>query len=151
MSQRSKCDRWNIKASRENKYKKISLWHWNSLVAQMVKRLPAMWETQVWSPGQEDPLEKEMTMHSSTLAWKIPWMEEPGKLQSLGSQRVRHDSETSFSFFHDTGLAFLCKKKGQRLRDSGTNFQLTLPCVCSREEYFKNSPYEPSIFQSPLS
>ena len=62
-----------------------------SLVAQMVKRLPAMWETWVQSPGWEDPLEKEMATHSSTLAWKIPWMEEPGRLQSMGSQRVRHN------------------------------------------------------------
>ena len=51
-----------------------------SLVAQMVKRLPAVWETWVRSLGREDPLEKEMATHSSTLAWKIPWMEEPGRL-----------------------------------------------------------------------
>ena len=62
-----------------------------SLVAQMVKSLPAMWETQVRSLDWEDPLEKEMETHSSTLAWKIPWIEEPGMLQSMGSQRVRHD------------------------------------------------------------
>ena len=62
-----------------------------SLVAQMVKHLPAMLETQVQSLGQEDPLEKEMPTHSSTLAWKIPWREEPGRLQSMGSQRVGHD------------------------------------------------------------
>ena len=62
-----------------------------SLVAQMVKRLPAKWETQVRSPGGEDPLEKEMATYSSTLAWKIPWTEEPCKLQSMGSQRVGHD------------------------------------------------------------
>ena len=68
-----------------------------SLVAQTVKRLPAMRETQVRSLGQEDPLEKEMATHSSTLAWKIPWMEEPGGLQFLGSQRVRHDWVTSLS------------------------------------------------------
>ena len=59
-----------------------------SLVAQTVKRLPAMWETWVQSLGREDPLEKEMATHSSTLAWKIPWVEEPGRLQSMGSQRV---------------------------------------------------------------
>ena len=59
-----------------------------SLVAQTVKRLPTMWETWVQSLGQEDPLEKEMATHSSTLSWKIPWMEEPGRLQSVGSQRV---------------------------------------------------------------
>ena len=62
-----------------------------SLVAQMVKCLPTTWKIQVWSLGREDPLEKEMATHSSTLAWKIPWMEEPDVLQSKGSQRVRHD------------------------------------------------------------
>ena len=61
------------------------------MVDQMVKRLPAMLETWVQSLGWEDPLEKEMATHSSTLAWKIAWMEEPGRLQSMGSQRVRHD------------------------------------------------------------
>ena len=61
-----------------------------SLVAQMVKHLPTMWETRVQSLGQEDPLEKEMATHSSTLAWKIPWMEERGRLQPMGSQRVGH-------------------------------------------------------------
>ena len=60
-------------------------------MAQTVKRLPTMQETWVRSLGWEDPLEKEMTTHSSTLAWKIPWMEEPGTLQSMGSQRVGHD------------------------------------------------------------
>ena len=62
-----------------------------SLVAQRLKRLPAMRETWVRSLGREDPLEKEMATHSSTLAWRIPWREEPGRLQSMGSQRVRHD------------------------------------------------------------
>ena len=62
-----------------------------SLVAQMVKRLSTMWETWVRSLGQEDPLEKEMAIHSSTIAWKIPWIEEPGRLQSMGSQTVGHD------------------------------------------------------------
>ena len=62
-----------------------------SLVAQMVKRLSTMQETRVQSLGWEDPLEKEMAIHSRTIAWKIPWTEEPGRLQSLGSQRVRHD------------------------------------------------------------
>ena len=57
----------------------------------MVKRLPTVWETRVGSLGQEDPLEKEMATHSSTLAWKIPWTEEPGRLQSTGLQRVGHD------------------------------------------------------------
>ena len=62
-----------------------------SLVAQRVKCLFTMWETRVQSLGWEDPLQKEMATHSSTLAWKIPWTEEPGRLQSMGSQRVRHD------------------------------------------------------------
>ena len=57
----------------------------------MVKNLPAMQEAQVQSLGQEDPLEKEMATQSSTLAWKIPWMEELGRLQSMGSQRAGHD------------------------------------------------------------
>ena len=62
-----------------------------SLVAQMVKNLPAVQETQVQSLGWEDPLEKEMATHSKILAWKISWTEEPGGLQSTGSQRVGHD------------------------------------------------------------
>ena len=60
-------------------------------MAQMVKRLPVVRETRVQSLGWEDPLEKKMVTHSSTLAWKIPWTEEPGGLQSMGSQRVGHD------------------------------------------------------------
>ena len=58
-------------------------------MAQMVKNLPAMKETQVQSMGQEDPLKKEMATHSSILAWRTPWTEEPGELQSMGSQRVQ--------------------------------------------------------------
>ena len=57
----------------------------------MVKRLPTMQETQVQSLGREDPLEREMATHSSILAWKTPWTEKPGGLQSMGSPRVRHD------------------------------------------------------------
>ena len=62
-----------------------------SLVAHMVKNLPAIQETQVQSLGQEDPLEKKMGTHSSILAWRIPWTEEPGRLQSTRSQRAGHD------------------------------------------------------------
>ena len=62
-----------------------------SLVAKMVKCLPAMWETWVRFLGQKDPLEKEMATHSSIFACRIPWTEEPGGLQSMGSQKVRHD------------------------------------------------------------
>ena len=64
---------------------------WASLVAQRLKHLPGMREAQVRSLGLEDPLEKEMATHSSTLAWRITWMEEAGRLQSTGSQRVGHD------------------------------------------------------------
>ena len=67
---------------------------WASLVAQRLKHLPGMWETQVWSLGWEDPLEKAMAPHSSTLACRIPWREEPGRLKSMGSQRVGHDWAT---------------------------------------------------------
>ena len=62
-----------------------------SLAAQTVKCLPAMWDTWVRYLGWEDPLEKEMVTHSSTLGWKILWTEEPGRLQSMGLQRVRHN------------------------------------------------------------
>ena len=71
---------------------------WASLMASTVKRLPAMWETRVHFLGREDPLEKEMAIHSSTLAWKIPWTEEPDRLQSMGSQRVGHDWATSLFY-----------------------------------------------------
>ena len=63
----------------------------HEMVAQMVKRLSTMWEARVQALGWEDPLEKEMTTHSSILAWEIPWTEEPGRLQSIGSQRVGRD------------------------------------------------------------
>ena len=76
---------WNLEQFLSTTYKHASL------VAQTIKHLPAMWETWVWSVGQEDPLEKEMATHSSTLAWKIPWTEEPGRLQSMWLQRVGHD------------------------------------------------------------
>ena len=67
---------------------------WASLMAPTIKRLPATWETRVWFLGRESPLEKEMAIHSGTLAWKIPWTEEPDRLQSMGSQRVGHDWAT---------------------------------------------------------
>ena len=80
-----------------------------SLVAQTVKRLSTMWETWVQFLGWEDPLEKEMAIHSSTIAWKIPWTEEPGRLQSMGSK----ESDTTerlhfhFLFFFSCGPTFL--------------------------------------------
>ena len=68
---------------------------WASLVAQMVKNLPAIQETLIWSLVQEDLLEKEMTTHSSIITWRTPWTDEPGGLQSKGSQRVVHDWATN--------------------------------------------------------
>ena len=72
-------------------WRKNILNHGLKLVAQTVKCLSTMWETRVRSLGREDPLEEEMAIHSSTIAWKIPWTEEPGRLQPMGSQKVRHD------------------------------------------------------------
>ena len=66
-------------------------WRSRGAVAQTVKRLSTVWETRVRSLDWEDPPEKEMAIHSRTIAWKIPWTEEPGRLQPMGSQRVRHD------------------------------------------------------------
>ena len=68
---------------------------WGSLVGEMVKKPPAMQETQVWSLGWEDPLEKGMVTHSNILAWRTPWAEEPGGLQSIRRQRVRHNWGTN--------------------------------------------------------
>ena len=76
----------------------------NILVTQRVKRLPSMQETWVRSLGGEDPLEKEMAPHSRILAWKTPWVEKPGALQSMDSQRVRHDGVTSLHFKHHRGF-----------------------------------------------
>ena len=76
---------------RKDELREGLLMFWASLVAQMVKRLPAMRETWVRSLGREDPLEKEMATHSSILACKIPQTKEPGSLQSMGSQRVKHN------------------------------------------------------------
>ena len=93
-----------------------------SLVAQMVKCLPEVQEIRVWSPGWEDPLEKEMATHSSTLAWKSPWTEEPGRLQSMGLQRVGHDWVTSLSL---SLQAFLLDLLHSALELSSTfNFQI---------------------------
>ena len=72
-------------------------WRWASLVAPMVKNLPIVQETRVQSLAREDPLEKGMATHSSILAWRIPWTEEPGRLQSMESQRAGHDWVTNNS------------------------------------------------------
>ena len=83
------------------------------LVAQRLKWLPPMRETWVWSLGWEDPLEKEVATHSSILAWRIPWTEEPCRLQSTGSQTVGHDWATSlsFTFFHKYSLHWRVKRR----------------------------------------
>ena len=91
----------NAFPSKEIKLQVVLMIFRASLVAQMVKCLPAMWETWIQSPGWEDPLEKEIGTHSSTLTWKIPWMEEPGRLQSMGSQWVGHNCATLL-----TGMIF---------------------------------------------
>ena len=78
------------------------------LVAQRIKRLPAIRETRVQFLGREDPLEKEIAIHSSTLAWKIPWTEEPDRLQSMGSQRVGHDWATShFTLLSEASFIYI--------------------------------------------
>ena len=92
-----------------------------------------MWETWVRSLGWEDPLEKEMATHSSTLAWRIPWREEPGRLRSMGSQRVRHDWGTSFLHFTEQRTSFpqqvllklfqaICCPQPSHKRDCGWKF-----------------------------
>ena len=85
---------------------------WRSLVAQMVKNLPAMQETWVQSLGQEDPLEKGMATHSSILTWRIPWTEELDGLQSLGSKRVRHDWVTNTFVWRWIGVKVRLQEDG---------------------------------------
>ena len=88
--------RYSKSSSRIPLYYLLDLYFY-TLVAQRLKRMPAMWETWVWSLGWEDSLEKEMATHSSILAWRIPWTEEPGGLQSMGLQRVGHNWVTSLT------------------------------------------------------
>ena len=90
---------WEIVVFPKKLNYRITIWFGSlaSLVAQRLKRLPPMQETQVWPLGREDPLEKEMVTHSNILAWRIPWTEKPGRLLSIGSQRVGHDWATSLS------------------------------------------------------
>ena len=96
-------------------------------MAQRVKHLPAMLETRVQSLGQEDPLEKKMVTHSSTLAWKIPWTEKPVRLQSMGSQRVGHDWATSLFHFNPvTAQVSLFALAARELRTK------TVACLLSR-------------------
>ena len=108
-----------------------------SLVTQMVKNLPAMQETQVQSLGWEDPLEKGMTTHSSILAWRIPWTEEPGMLQSVGSYRVRPDWQLTLSLFLSswyvqlyhvaTDRSSLCNKHPTISRETNSEYLMMSP------------------------
>ena len=104
-----------------------------SLVAQTVKNLPAMQETWVQSLGQKDHLEKEMATDSSILAWKIPWTEEPGGLQSVGSQRVGQDYQltlirtTIFIFEGDNGIVVIFFKEILFFRDTLQNMKARDP------------------------
>ena len=88
---------WMQRANHIFKFWAIIYIIWASLVAQKLRHLPAMWETRVRSLGQEDPLEKEMATHSSIFAWRIPWMEEPIRLQSTGSQSWTRLSDFTFT------------------------------------------------------
>ena len=91
---------------------------WASLVTQLVKNLPSVWETWVQSLGWEDPLEKGMTTHSRILAWRIPWTEEPGSLQSMGLQRVGQEWST-FTFSHSIDrIQFISKGKNNPGRNT---------------------------------
>ena len=99
-----------------------------SLVAQTVKNLPTVWETRVHSiPGLGRSLEKGMAKHSSILAWRIPWTEEPGRLQSVGSQRVRHNSTFTFTVALGSGTTEAPSDDGQCLWSLYTDAQTVLP------------------------
>ena len=99
MTKRNFADVIKLRILRWRDYPGLFGWALNiigaSLVTQMVKNLPAMWETWVRSLGQEDPVDKGMATHPSILAWKIPWTEEPGRLQSIGLPRVGHNWATN--------------------------------------------------------
>ena len=127
-----------------------------TLVAQMVKRLPTMWETWVHSLGWEDLLEKEMATYSSILAWKIPWTEEPGGLLSMGSLRVGRDWATSLSLSHASKVklkilqAKLQQYMNHKLPDvqagfkegKGTRDQISNICwVIQKEREFQRNIY----------
>ena len=105
----------------------------SSLVAQRVKKLPLMRETWVRSLGREDPLEKEMATHPSILAWRIPWMEEPGRLQCTGSQRVEHDWATSLSLYFieksSKPHSWMCGLEGSRNITAACFLKISSPAV----------------------
>ena len=113
-------------------------------VAQTVKNLPAMWETRVWSLGGKDPPEKALATHSSILAWKIPWTEEPGRLQSMGSQRVGHDWATSLTFGKASLLAQIIKNPSQWRRHG---FDPWLGKISWRRKWQPTPVFLPKEFQ----
>ena len=121
----------------------------SSLVAQRLKHLPPMWETWVWSLGREDPLEKEMVTHSSILAWRIPWMEKPGRLQSIGSQRVGHDWVISLSLSYLNSLVVSPTFFNLAIKSSWSEPQLGLVFVfadCIEFSIFDCKEYNQSDF-----
>ena len=109
---------WELKTLRGSRF-------WRVLVPQLVKNLPATQEIQVQSLVGEDPLEKEMATHSSVLAWKIPWTQKPGRLQSMGSQRVRHDLATNPHF---------CECSPRNSTSSHYKDQIEIPSCFSQKE-----------------
>ena len=111
------------------------------LVAQMVKRLSAMQETQVRSLGWEDPLEKETATHSSTLAWKIPWIEEPGRLPYMGSQRVEHNTDF-------TSLQSLWKRRAGLHSVSTTHSHLWISYFSETVSFVNSSFIHSAILQT---
>ena len=132
---------WSYKPHRRKPRGKAS-WHWMSwsllgasLVAQMVKNLPTWRETQVQSLDWEDPLEKGMAIHSSILAWRIPWTEELGGLQSKGSQRVRHKWATfTFTLFKSRIYKELIQLNNSKFLDE----QRTRTDISPKKIYYTN-------------
>ena len=120
---------------------------WASLVVQMIKNLPAVWETRVRSLGQEDALEEGMATHSHILTWKIPRTEEPGGLQSIGSQRVRHDWTTNSSLFFFSRVA--PTDSGSRGGIGGERL-CSQEGACSAQEMPWSQPRAMTIFSFPL-
>ena len=116
-------------------------------LARRLERLPRMRENQVRSLGWEDPLEKEMATHSSTLAWKIPWKEEPGRLHSMGSQRVGHDWATSLSLSLSSRIYYgRVRKSHHYLQQLGMDIEMKRDKSCSHRERDKPSPHEKKFF-----
>ena len=116
---------------------------WASLVAQRLKHLPGMRDTRVRSLGREDPLEKEMATHPNTIAWRITWREEPGRLQSMGSQRVGHDWATSLFAVIELDLQPLSPPGGGTVSSSPLNTYLVFllwPAPPRKRRVHRESP-----------